>query len=159
MNKPIDDCIFFQIVNGQGKAHIIWSDEKHIAFLSPYPNTKGFTVVITKDHYPSNNFDLPDNVLQGLVLASKKVGKLLDKSFDSVGRTGLIMEGFGVNHVHTKLIPMHGTSDLNTWIPFHLTNTKFFDKYEGYLSSHDCEKIDDNELNQIAELIRKNNIS
>ena len=139
-------------------AHIIWEDEKHIAFLSILPNTNGFSVVITKEHYPSYNFELPDSVLADLIIASKKVGKLLDKSFADVGRTGLIMEGFGVDHVHTKLIPMHGTSNMKKWQPILSSNNKFFDKYEGYLSSHDCERADDKELQRIAEMIRKNNV-
>ncbi len=151
------DCIFCKIVNKEIKAHIIWEDENHMAFLSIFPNTKGFTVVITKDHYPSYNFDLPDDILSGLVLASKKVGKLLDKSFETVGRTGLVMEGFGVDHVHTKLIPMHGTKPMKEWKPILSNQSNFFEKYEGYLSSHDCGQADDKELSEIAELIRKNN--
>ena len=128
-----------------------------MAFLSIFPNTDGFTVVITKDHYPSYNFDLPDNVLTELVLASKKVGNLLDKSFDTVSRTGLIMEGFGVDHVHTKLIPMHGTADMKEWKPILSSNKTFFDKYQGYLSLHDCDKADDKKLSEIANRIRRHN--
>lgn len=79
-----DDCIFCKIADKTIDSHIIWEDEKHIAFLSIFPNTDGFTVVATKDHYPSYNFDLPDTILTELVLASKKVGKLLDKSFENV---------------------------------------------------------------------------
>ena len=29
---------------------VIWEDERHMAFLSRWPNTEGFSVVITKDH-------------------------------------------------------------------------------------------------------------
>ena len=154
----IDHCLFCKIARGQEKAHVIWEDEKHVAFLSIFPNTKGFSVVITKDHYSSYNFDLPDTVLCDLILASKKVGKLLDKSFDSVGRTGLIMEGFGVDHVHTKLIPMHGTADLKEWKPILSENEKYFDVYEGYLSSHDGKRADDKDLEEMASRIRKNNV-
>lgn len=148
-------CPFCQIAQGQAKAHIVWSDEKHLAFLSIFPNTKGFTVVIPREHYPSYTFDLPDLVLQDLVLASKKVAKLLDRAFEDVGRTGLIMEGFGVDHVHTKLIPMHGTGDMQNWQPIHSAQTKFFDAYEGYLSSHDCARADEEELARIAAQIHK----
>lgn len=152
-----DDCIFCKIADKTIDSHIIWEDEKHIAFLSIFPNTDGFTVVATKDHYPSYNFDLPDTILTELVLASKKVGKLLDKSFENVGRTGLIMEGFGVDHVHTKLIPMHGTGDMKKWEPVLSSNKKFFETYEGYLSSHDCDQADNTKLSEIADKIRKQN--
>ena len=149
-----NDCIFCKIVKGEVKAHIIWEDEKHMAFLSIFPNSEGFSVVITKEHYPSYNFDLPDKVLTELVLASKKVGKLLDRSFDDVGRTGLIMEGFGVDHVHTKLIPMHGTGEMKNWKPILSSNKTFFEQYPGYLSSHDCDKADDIKLAELAAKIR-----
>lgn len=151
-----NNCIFCKIAKGEEKVHVIWEDKKHLAFLSIFPNTKGFSVVITKEHFSSYNFDLPDEVLSDLIIASKKTGKLLDRSFDDVGRTGLIMEGFSVDHVHTKLVPMHGTGNMRNWKPILSNNKKFFDKYEGYLSSHDCERADDKELEKIAYQIRKN---
>ena len=87
--------------------------------MSIYPNTEAFTVAITKEHHSSYAFDLPDKVLSGLVLASKKVGELLDKKLEDVGRTGLIFEGFGVDHIHAKLFPMQGTANLEEWKPMH----------------------------------------
>ncbi len=46
-------CIFCQIVEGKAPCHKVWEDEHHLAFLSIFPNTDGFTVVIPKKHYPS----------------------------------------------------------------------------------------------------------
>jgi len=110
------NCIFCKIVRGEAPCHKIWEDEKHLAFLSIYPNTLGASVVITKKHYPSYAFDLPDEVLTDLVIATKKVAKLLDSKLDDVGRTGVVFEGFAVDHVHTKLFPMHGTK-MKQWNP------------------------------------------
>ena len=45
-------CIFCQIVEGKAPCHKVWEDEHHLAFLSIFPNTDGFTVVIPKKHYP-----------------------------------------------------------------------------------------------------------
>ena len=92
----MENCIFCKIVKEEVPAHKIWEDEKHLAFLFIFPNTEGFSVVITKEHYPSYVFDLPEDILSGLVLASRKVAKLLDDKLDDVGRTGMIFEGFGV---------------------------------------------------------------
>ncbi|WP_197734991.1 HIT family protein [Photobacterium damselae] len=41
-------CVFCEIVKGKLPCHKVWEDDKHLAFLSIYPNTKGFTVVILK---------------------------------------------------------------------------------------------------------------
>lgn len=54
-------CIFCQIVRGEAPCHKIWEDDEHLAFLSIYPNTDGFSVVIPKRHYPSYAFDMPDD--------------------------------------------------------------------------------------------------
>jgi diadenosine tetraphosphate (Ap4A) HIT family hydrolase len=148
------DCIFCKIVKGEAPAHKIWEDEKHLAFLSIFPNTEGFTVVITKKHYSSYAFDLPDNVLKELVIAAKKVAKLLDTKLEDVGRTGLIFEGFGVNHVHAKLFPMHGTK-MKKWKPIKSNVNKYFEKYEGYISSHDYKRADDKKLAKLAKKIRE----
>jgi len=151
----MNNCIFCQIVAGKSPCHKIWEDKKHLAFLSIFPNTEGVSVVITKKHYPSYAFKLPDNVLQDLILATKKVALLLDDKFDDIGRTGMVFEGFGVDHVHTKLFPMHGTKDMSKWQPIESKNVRiFFKKYPGYISSHDFERADDEELKKLAKKIR-----
>lgn len=149
------DCIFCKIVRGEAPSHKVWEDDKHLAFLSIFPNTKGFSVVVPKEHYPSYAFDLPDNVLQELIIATKKVAKLLDRKLEDVGRTGMIFEGFGVDHVHTKLFPMHGTADMKEWTKIESKIDKFFDKYEGYISSHDHKRADHKELAELAKKIRE----
>ncbi|MEK6850161.1 MAG: HIT family protein [Nanoarchaeota archaeon] len=150
-----NDCIFCKIVKGEMPCHKIWEDEKHLAFLSIFPNTEGFSVVVTKEHYSSYPFDLPDNVLKELIAAVKKVAKLLDKKLNDVARTGMIFEGFGVDHVHAKLFPMHGTKDMKEWKAIHSNVDKYFEKYEGYISSHDYKREDDNKLAELAKKIRE----
>jgi diadenosine tetraphosphate (Ap4A) HIT family hydrolase len=150
------DCIFCKIVTGEASSHKVWEDTEYLAFLSIFPNTEGTTVVIPKKHYSSYPFGLPDEVLTGLMLATKKVAKLLDAKLDDVGRTAMVFEGFGVDHVHAKLFPMHGTKDMKEWRPIESKVDKYFDKYEGYISSHDYKKADDSELEKLAEKIRSN---
>jgi len=150
----MNDCIFCKIVKGEAPSYKIWEDEKHLAFLSIFPNTEGFSVVITKEHYDSYAFDLPDNILSDLVIATKKVGKLLDEKLDDVGRTGMIFEGFGVNHIHAKLFPMHGTKG-EEWRQRISKPHKFFNEYEGYISSYDYERADDEWLKKIADKIKE----
>jgi histidine triad (HIT) family protein len=146
-------CLFCAIAAGQAPCHKIWEDERHLAFLSIYPNTEGFSVVSTKRHYPSYAFDLPDPVLSGLVLAAKQVGHLLDRRLADVGRTGMILEGFAVDHAHAKLFPMHGTR-MAAWRPLSRPANKYFDAYEGYISSHDYQRADDEQLAALAQKIR-----
>ena len=150
----MENCIFCKIVKGEAPSHKIWEDEKHLAFLSIFPNTEGVSVVITKEHFSSYPFDLPENILIKLVLATKKVAKLLDLKLKDVGRTGMVFEGFGVNHVHSKLFPMHGTKT-EEWKPMNSNIDKYFEKYEGYISSHDSKRADDEKLAILANKIRE----
>ena len=152
-NSIMSNCIFCDIVAGESPAHKIWEDDKHLAFLSIFPNTEGFSVVITKDHYPSYAFDAPEDVYVDLLKTAKKVGKLLDKKLPDVGRTGLIAEGFGINHLHIKLFPMHGTV-MDEWKPINSTVDKYFEKYEGYMSSHDYKRADDEKLFDLAKKLK-----
>lgn len=147
------DCIFCKIISGTAPSHTVWEDEKHVAFLSIFPNTEGTTVVIPKAHYPSYAFDLSDEVLTELMLATKKVAKLLDSKLEDVGRTAMVFEGFGVDHVHAKLFPMHGTADMAEWRPIESSIETYFDIYPGYISSHDARRADDQELADIARKI------
>lgn len=149
------NCIFCKIAAGEVPCHKIWEDEKHLAFLSIFPNTEAFSVVITKDHYPSYAFDNDDGVLSELVLAAKKVGKMIDAAYpEDVARTGMIFEGFGVDHLHAKLFPMHGTASGDGWKARQSDVDKYFEHYEGYISSHDHKRADDEKLSEIAKKIR-----
>jgi len=149
-------CIFCEISKGNIKpAGIIYEDKKYMAWLSPYPNTEGFTVVIPKKHYGSDVLDMPDKILQEFILIAKKVSNILLGNFKDVGRVGLIMEGTGIDHAHIKLFPMHGTENLKkgTWKQVHSGVDTFFDTYKGYISSNDGPKVDNDELRSLAKKI------
>ena len=67
----------------------------------------------------------------------------------------MIFEGYGVDHVHAKLFPMHGSAGSEEWKPVRSSISTFFDKYEGYISSHDAGRADDRELAELAKKIRE----
>ncbi|MDA8483678.1 HIT family protein [Pseudomonas resinovorans] len=147
-------CIFCEISKGTAPAHIIWEDGTHMAFLSIFPNTPGVSVVIPKQHHASYAFDQSEEALSSLVIAAKKVSKLLDRALPDVARTGMILEGYGVDHLHAKLFPMHGTGKSSTFRKISSQVDKYFEKYEGYISSHDHTRADEHELMELANHIR-----
>lgn len=147
------NCLFCKFVEESLDCYKVWEDEKHMAFLTPFPNTPGFTVVITKEHHPSYGFDVADDVLSDLLKAAKSVAKKIDRNL-KVKRTGLMMEGFGVDHLHMKLFPMHGIEQAD-WKPLLSKEKTFYDTYPGMLASNDGPKMDDAELERIAALIRE----
>ncbi len=147
------ECIFCKIIEGSIPSHKIWEDDQHVAFLTIFPNTPGFTVMASKEHLPSYFAENTDERLAEFVLAAKKVAHLLDRKLSDVGRTGLIFEGFGVDHLHAKFFPMHGTNS-EGWEQHNSEVAKFFDIYEGYISSHNGPRAEDTELEELADRIR-----
>ncbi len=150
------DCIFCKIIAGKARCHKVWEDRDYLAFLSIHPNTEGVTVVIPKKHHSSYVFKMSDSDLKKFMVAVKKVAKILDDYFEDVGRTALVLEGFGVDHAHAKLFPMHGTNS-KKWEPILSGDevNKYFDKYEGYISSHSGSIADDKKLASLAKKIRE----
>ncbi len=141
--------IFDKIVAGEMKSWIIWEDEKHMAFLTPFPNTPGFTVVIPKKNPGDNIFSIDDDIYHELLEATRTVARILEKAFN-VERIALIFEGEAVPHVHAKLMPMHGLGE-----PFKeiKPEPKFHEQYPGYLTSLEGPKMDDAELDAIQAKI------
>ena len=78
------DCLFCKITNKVLSAHLIFENKEHIAFLTPFPNTPGFSVVIPKKHYSSYGFSAPENILLELIKTAKEVAILIDKGIDPI---------------------------------------------------------------------------
>ena len=146
------DCIFCRIVSGSIPAWTVWENERYTAFLTPFPNTPGFTVVIPKAHVHSDVLSFNDADFSGLLLAAKSVSDLLKKGLN-VRRVGLVVEGMGVDHAHVKLIPMHGLPD-GEWKPMLSELPSYTDVYEGYLTTNDGPRMADEDLTRVQEQIR-----
>lgn len=144
------ETIFDKIASGKITCFKVWEDTKFLAFLTPYPNTPGVTVVIPKKNIGSYIFSLTDNDYIGLLKASKKVAKILEKAFDTP-RVAMIFEGTGVAYVHTKLYPLHGklASETNL-MP---RSPEFYSEYCGYLTTIDGPKMDDKHIREIQSKI------
>ena len=145
-----EQSLFEKIADGTIPSWKVWEDDTYMAFLTPFPNTPGFTVVVPKKNPGDNFITVDDSVLSGLMLASKKVATLLQNAF-GVQRVGLVIEGEGVPHLHVKLIPMHGQSDGSG--P-HVQHTEFFDAYPGYLTTIEGPRMADEQLNKIQAKIK-----
>jgi len=147
----VKNCVFCKIIKGEIPCAKIWENKEFLAILDINPNTKGASLVLTKKHYPANFFDLPEEICKNFIGACKKVAKLLKKTL-GVKKVGLIIEGMGVNHSHIKLYPIYGAEEWSGEPP---AKTVFFEKYEGYLTSHLGPQADFEELKKLAEEIRK----
>ncbi len=146
----MSDTIFDKIVRGEIQAYIIWEDNAHIAFLTPFPNTPGFTVVIPKANIGDYVFSLNDEDYQGLLEATRKVARILEKAL-GVPRVALIFEGTGVAYVHAKLIPLHGelAAKTDVWSD----HTEFTELYKGYLTTAEGPLMEESRMKEIQQKI------
>jgi histidine triad (HIT) family protein len=152
-------CIFCEIASGRmqplggGK---FFEDDKYMAWLSPFPNTKGFSVVIPKKHFGSDVLAMPDEDLREYITVTKRIAAHMVEKLDDVGRVGLIMEGTGINHAHIKLFPFNGTGYMKSgeWRQVSSGVNTYFERYIGYIASNDGPRADDKELAAIAERLR-----
>ncbi len=71
----VNHCLFCNIVKGVAPAHKIGEDDRHLAFLTPYPNTRGAAVVITKQHHSSYVLAADDTTYTDLLLFAREIGK------------------------------------------------------------------------------------
>lgn len=144
--------IFDDIVSGKIKSWQVWEDDEFLAFLTPFPNTPGFTVVIPKVNSGDYLFSLDDETYQKFLSATKRVANILEKAFNTP-RVALVFEGTGVAHVHAKLIPLHGVlaAETDVWSE----HTEFNEEYMGWLSTAEGPKMNDERLDEIQAKIRR----
>ncbi len=150
----MSDCIFCKIISWAIPSVKIREDDDFIAILDVFPNTKWMTLVMPKMHYDSDLFEINDKEFytKYLLAVSKVVNSL--KKWLKVNRVAMVIEGTWVNHLHTKLYPLHGIwSDRQT----HETKQEiYFDQYEWYISTQLWPKANPDQLQKVAEEILSN---
>ena len=140
--------LFEKIVDHEIPAYIVWEDAEYCAFLTPFANTPGVTVVVPKVNPGDDIFALDDRHITGLMLAAKKVAARL-KAGLGVDRVALVFEGEAVPHVHAKLYPMHNLHAKRSH-PQEVFNAS----YPGFITTQEGPRMDDAELQQIQTKLK-----
>jgi histidine triad (HIT) family protein len=105
------DSIFTKIIKGEIPAHIIYEDDKTLAFLTIMPRQPGHTLVIPKVQI-DQVWDLSDEDFSAVMATSKKVAKHM-KEVLGTKRIGILVAGDEVPHAHVHLIPFDNTGMLD----------------------------------------------
>ncbi len=107
----MDNCIFCKILSGTALSHKIWENENFFAFLDINPVNPGHTLIIPK-HHIDYVFDLEEPLYSELFAVSKQLSEPIRKAMRAK-RIGVVIEGFGVSHLHVHLVPINGINELN----------------------------------------------
>ncbi len=126
--------IFSRIVKGELPCHKILENESYLSFLAIRPIQPGHTLVIPKKEI-DYIFDIEDELLEGLILFSKKTAEAIKRAFPCK-KIGVLVYGLEVPHAHVHLVPVHGVA--------------------GELNFSNAKPVSDKELAAAAEKIRAN---
>ena len=112
----MEDCIFCKIVKGDIPSIKVYENERVLAFEDISPISTGHTLIIPKTH-AENLFEMTEEDLKAVILASKKVAGAIRTALSPEGIAVLQLNGRGVNqvimHYHMHLVPRTaGDSDL-----------------------------------------------
>jgi histidine triad (HIT) family protein len=95
------DCIFCKIARGEAPSYTIYEDEEFMAILDIFPATKGYTLVIPKEHYrwvwDVENIGRYFEVCQ-------KVANHMKKVLDTDSVYSMVL-GEEVPHAHVRIFP------------------------------------------------------
>lgn len=143
--------IFDEIIDGNIPSRKVWEDERYLAFLTPFGNTPGATVVIPKQNPGAYVFDADDAAIVGLMVAAKKTAKVLEKALGVV-RIAVVFEGEAVAHLHVKLYPMHEFDADRSKFP---KQSAFFPVYPGYISTAEGALMSDEMLDEVHQKVQE----
>ena len=107
----MQDSIFTRIIKGEINSYKVLEEDKFIAFLDINPIKEGHTLVVPKMQV-DYIYDLPEDIYKELFVFSKKVSKMLKKTFDCK-RIGLSVIGLEVPHAHIHLVPVDHIKDMS----------------------------------------------
>jgi histidine triad (HIT) family protein len=104
---PLDlDCRFCQIIAGDEPSHVVFEDERTLAFLDNRPLFPGHALLVPRDHYETLG-DLPDELVGPLFanarLLSVAIPKAMKKPGSFVALNNVVSQS--VPHLHVHVVP------------------------------------------------------
>lgn len=140
-----DEHLFARIVRCEEQQWRLWESSTHIAFLTPFGNTPGFTVLVPRRHLGSDILAMADAEFYELMDATYSAMQLL-RSKLAVKRIGIIFEGLELDYAHVKLIPIYETTSGVAAAP-----QTFSEIYPGHVSSAPGPRVSPHRLGPLHE--------
>ena len=104
------NCVFCDIVTGNGPSRIVYQDDSYIAFLDAFPFSRGHTLVCPKKH-GATIWDMKEDEIAGLFRVASRVSKAVVTAVAADGFRFVQNNGEAANqvvaHVHVHVIPVN----------------------------------------------------
>ncbi len=104
-------CVFCEIVSGRRSGVTVWESRNYLLLLDIRPIAPGHVLLLPKKH-AEDLFLLPEREYARLLRTARKIAPIL-RRLTGAKRIGLVVEGFGVPHVHVHLVPVNKAGELN----------------------------------------------
>ncbi|GMA31412.1 HIT family protein [Litorihabitans aurantiacus] len=101
--------LFERIIAREIPGRFVWSDPVCVGFLTITPITPGHILIVPRtpvDHW----LDAPDDLMNHLVASARTVGRAQLAEFGGE-RSGLVVQGYGVPHLHLHVFASSGPED------------------------------------------------
>jgi histidine triad (HIT) family protein len=102
-------CVFCRIIGGEEMVSLVHEDDKTLAFLDIQPMSKGHTLIVTKDHFPTL-FDLPEELAAHCLAVARRIAPDIQRAMDAAAINIFSANGSAggqdVLHFHLHLIPV-----------------------------------------------------
>ena len=106
MAKADADCRFCQIIAGEEAAHVVFEDERTLAFLDNRPLFPGHALLVPREHHETLA-ELPDELVGPLFanaqLLSTAIPRAMDKPGSFVALNNVVSQS--VPHLHVHVVP------------------------------------------------------
>jgi histidine triad (HIT) family protein len=106
------ECLFCRIVQREIAAHIIYEDERVLAFLDRGPIRPGHTQIVPREHFAYFD-DAPADVLAATVTVGQQLARAMKRTL-RVPRVAFLFTGGDIAHVHAHAVPIHEKTDITS---------------------------------------------
>lgn len=103
--------VFTKIINGELPGRFVYEDDEVVAFLTIAPIAPGHTLVVPRAEIDQWQ-DVDGSTFAKVNVVAQKVGRAIRKAFDAP-RTGLIIAGMEVPHLHLHVFPAYSLTDFS----------------------------------------------
>ena len=107
-----ENCPFCRIAERKVKAHVVYEDDRLLAFLDRGPIRPGHTQIMPKAHFPCFD-EAPADVVASIVVVGQKLATAMKRLY-RVPRVAFLFTGGDIAHVHAHVVPMHEKSDITS---------------------------------------------